>query len=393
MVIVNESLRRKEFGNLLEKLAASLDIGESQYEQAETAYKAVGNWLGKEDSPLAKFKPVIFAQGSFRLGTVVKPIGEDGEYDVDLALLLFAHQNQISQSELKQIVRDRLRQHEKYRYMLLPEKRRCWTLQYSESAKFHLDIVPAIPNTRFGEMLAHSVESTSKNGILITDNVLNCYSVSNPVGYAEWFKTKQIVFLNESELLLGKEKRANIEQLPSYQANTTLQKVVQILKRNRDYLYSDDENRPISIIITTLAARAYQNQANVFDALEDIIARMPLFIETRGGDPWVSNPVNLTENFADKWKTYPIRQQEFIKWLKNLSNSLKLTLAKDGLDEQAVILRKAFGENPVNEAISRYGDEIRDLKRSESLFLTRDSGMLSSTGSIRNEPHRFFGDV
>lgn len=56
----------------------------------------------------------------------------------------------------------------------------------------------------------------------------------------------------------------NIEELPSFENKSILQKVIMILKCHRDNVYKDNrELKPISIIITTLAAKAYDG-SNTF---------------------------------------------------------------------------------------------------------------------------------
>ncbi len=66
--------KKTQFSQILRHLADSLDISESRYKDAVKKYKAVGNWLGKEGSPLSLYTPEISPQGSFSLGTVVKPV-------------------------------------------------------------------------------------------------------------------------------------------------------------------------------------------------------------------------------------------------------------------------------------------------------------------------------
>jgi hypothetical protein len=53
-------------------------------------------------------------------------------------------------------------------------------------------------------------------------------------------------------------KQMDVEEVPDWYVKTTLQRTVQALKRHRNIYFVDGpENRPASIIITTLAARAY----------------------------------------------------------------------------------------------------------------------------------------
>ena len=70
--------------NLLEKAAEQIDIPESRYIEAVKRYEAVRDWLNNEESNLRKYLPEIYLQGSFRLGTIIKPISNQDEYDVDI---------------------------------------------------------------------------------------------------------------------------------------------------------------------------------------------------------------------------------------------------------------------------------------------------------------------
>lgn len=72
----------------LQNLAESLDIPPQIAEQAISTYDDVAEWLSQEDSPLREYHPDIYAQGSFRLGTMIKPIEEEGGFDVDLVYRL-----------------------------------------------------------------------------------------------------------------------------------------------------------------------------------------------------------------------------------------------------------------------------------------------------------------
>ena len=68
---------------------------------------------------------------------------------------------------------------------------------------------------------------------------------------------------------------------------------------------TDPDNRPPSILITTLAARAYRGEVDLFTATRNALAGMGDFIENRQGRWWVPNPAHEEENFADKWNEEP----------------------------------------------------------------------------------------
>lgn len=130
-------------------LAEALDIPPSKYTEAVDRYTAVGKWLDAETSPLRAYRPRVFPQGSFRLGTVVRPVihGCGADYDIDLVCSLDDIAPATTAQWLKHSIGNRLKDHETYKRMLDTEGRRCWTLNYAEDdgIGFHLDVLPAMP--------------------------------------------------------------------------------------------------------------------------------------------------------------------------------------------------------------------------------------------------------
>jgi len=344
---MNEDLK-KQFRDFFEYLGEALDISESQYETAVQHYKAVGEWLNKEDSPIAQYEPQIYSQGSFRLGTMIKPIYDVDQFDIDLVCELKAlKKEKVSQKELKDMIGNRLKENERYR-KILKEGRRCWTLQYADSTRFHMDILPAIPD----ENKEFEIDSDLKNtAILITDKKLFNWQRSNPIGYAEWFKKRMIVRFEEIRKFLAKSKEKDIEDVPEYKIKTPLQRAIQIFKRHRDVMFADDkENKPISIIITTLAAHAYNNEADLLDTLINIIEEMPNYIQNRNGINWIPNPVNPAENFAESWHEYPEKKKAFWSWLEQLKTDLDSAFSSKNLKFMVEKLKPRFGDRIVNKA-------------------------------------------
>ena len=140
------SEKEKNFNLYLNALAENLSISNTMFEKAVQSYNSVGNWL---DEGLPSYKVTILPQGSFNLGTVIKPINEEDDYDIDLVCLI-NNKNLISlPKQLKQIIGNRLKEHKTYNEKLDSEGKRCWTLSYDG---FHMDILPSIPkNITFDE--------------------------------------------------------------------------------------------------------------------------------------------------------------------------------------------------------------------------------------------------
>ncbi|MAT54440.1 MAG: nucleotidyltransferase [Saprospirales bacterium] len=394
--------KKLQYSDILEKLAEVLDITPSQYKAAVERYEAVGRWLSKEDSPLAQFNPVIYPQGSFRLGTVIKPITGEDEFDIDLVCLLETNCKDHTQEEVKGMVGDRLKENDTYKKMLDEEGRRCWTLIYAESTKFHMDILPSIPD-ECNWLIQQGVPfAFAENAISITDNKAPNYrykseywAKSNPKGYAEWFKEQMKVILNERKQTFSEKHQMSIEQVQDYEVKTPLQRAIQLLKRHRDLMFKDDENRPISIIITTLAARSYANESNIYDALVGILDRMPNYIETKEINgkqvKWVVNPVNPLENFADKWEYEQQKEKNFYKWLAQAKKDILEAINEIGLDKIAERLKAPFGERAVNEAMNRFGNSLRETRESGKLFMASGTGMLGNEGKTKVQNHTFYG--
>jgi hypothetical protein len=338
-----QMVMKEELSDLLRAIAEDLDIPGHLYEDAVVKYTDVGEWLAQEDSELAKFEPDIFPQGSFRLGTMVRPINDSDEYDIDLVCHLKIEKENTTQKELKDRVGKRLKAREDIKEILI-ESRRCWVLDYPEP--FHMDVLPVIPNVE-----------QSPNGILLTDTELRLWQFSNPIDYAEWFKEQMTVVLMEARAAYAKRYQMSIEEVPEYEIKTPLQRVVQILKRHRDIYFNDDlQNRPISIIITTLAARAYANQSDLYDALVSVATRMHEFIEKRdNGEWWVENPVEEGENFAHKWNEYPERREAFFNWLQKVRDDFVSVDPTESLTKAAAALSPALGRNAVSRAAASLG--------------------------------------
>jgi len=332
--------------SVLNSRAQDLDIPESKYLDAKSKYESVGKWLGQEDSELSKYNIEIYPQGSFRLGTVVKPIGKD-EYDIDLVCFLSGLKKEnTSQADLKQKVGDRLKENKTYREMLESQEggRRCWTLDYAD--EFHMDILPSIEDA---ELRAKDIKF--KDAILITDRKKIEsgdfeWSKSNPKGFADWFFQQQMEIFQNQKKALAETIKASVEDVPDYKVRTPLQRAIQVLKRHRDIYFSkkDGKHKPISIIITTLMASLYDGQDNVFNVIYDALNKLSDALLRKGERYSILNPVNPGENFADKWNEDSSLPKAFFEWIQ----AAKDTFCGKALDQKdkmeiGAILNESMG--------------------------------------------------
>jgi hypothetical protein len=349
MLINNKAL----LNTLITRIASCLDVPEHVYEDATLKYEDVGAWLAAEDSPLKRYNPEVYVQGSFRLGTVVRPISDADEHDIDLVCHLSIDKEQTAQAKLKELVGERLKKRADLAD-ILRSSRRCWILDYQptdQMPEFHMDVLPAIPNAE-----------RPPTGILLTDTDLKLWQKSNPIAYADWFYEQMQVIFQEKRASLAENIQAEVEEVPVWQVKTPLQIAVQILKRHRDvYFQNKQEVRPVSIIITTLAARAYRNQPDVYDALTEIVRDIEMnwgkagYVEYRNGRWWVANPVEPHENFADKWNEYPERREAFLRWVKKVRSDFASGEAKRTLQEAVEAMTHSLGKTVVANAAREMG--------------------------------------
>ena len=385
-------LRKGELLGVLERLCQGLELTDTQFETAKERYEAVGAWLAAADDAMLRAL-AIYLQGSTALGTTVKPIIRN-EHDVDLV----AHNPSISGSTapgiVKKVIGDRLKLNGRYA-PILEEMPRCWRLNYAN--EFHLDITPSIINP-----------TCVHGGELVPDKNVREWCASNPKGYRALFEYRASLQprLRLLEAALEKRLRADIEPYPmSRGPKGILRRVVQILKRHRDYRFLDADPAlaPISIVITTLASRSYEYCVSnfvfedEFDLLCAVIRHMPRFIERQvidGRQQWfIWNETTTGENFAEKWNDDPRRAQSFFEWHARALSDIERLVAIDGLDNLTKSLSQSFGPGPANRAMASLTNDISTARAAGLLSVAPTVGLRikQPVGSTTVKRNTFFG--
>ena len=212
--------------DILKNLTEYLDIPETYIERAQSRYEAVGRWLGREESKVLNYDPNIFPQGSFSLGTVIRPISDEDDYDIDLVCNIQLEKSTVSQKQLKELVGNEIIEYVKAHNMASPaqEYRRSWRLDYADQdVNFHLDVLPAIP----------AIDSFTGESIAITDNQLENYPIissewpqSNPADYLKWFREQMKIQYQAMLKTFSEAHEANVEDVPEYKIKTPLKLVL-----------------------------------------------------------------------------------------------------------------------------------------------------------------------
>lgn len=379
--------RNEQLDDLLGVSIAEFDIPDSVYRLAVARYEALGAGLAEYWGKSPR-DGMVYPQGSFRLGTVVQPIKSGDDYDIDLVCRRDIARASISQAALKADCGTGIAEYVRGNPEGLPsrsEGKRCWTLNY-QGESFHMDVLPAIPNV-----------DGSPNAIWLTDRDLRLWQPSNPIDYADWFRSRMRQdFLREREVVA---KRMNIDDVPSWQVKTALQRTVQALKRHRDLHFTKSpEDRPASIIITTLAAQAYAGGGMLHEVLADVTAKMPRLVEVRNGTHWVANPVQPDENFADRWRRHSGRDQRFFEWMEQVHQDVT-DYGSDlgsGLDRVIEKIASTFGERSARRAGEFIGTRTSAARDAGLLGMAAGTGLLGTATSRPSRPvpqHTFHGSL
>jgi hypothetical protein len=357
----NQPTPQSELDRLLLIAAESLDLPPGKHKDATDKYEAVGRYLAENDSPLKIYSPQVYPHGSFALGTIVKPLGRD-EFDIDLMCVLDVP-NSVTQKQLKQLVGDRLKI--RYRAPMLEEKNRCWRIHYA--GDFHLDITPAKPHKR----------GPTTTALHISDKEYLFWKDTDPKGFIGWFEYRKIV----TALFAINGAQASVKPAPTPEEQAQkapLQIAIQLLKRHRDIQFQNRDDAPISIIITTLAGHAYQQEQSVSLTMRALIERMPEHIDKSKGYAYIPNPTNAGENFADKWRANPKLESAFCEWIDQASKDISL-LESRSIANMGAVLNRFLGEKRSKIVLEKWAQPIIQA-RPKNLFIDGATGALGASG-------------
>jgi len=374
---------------LLARIAQELQLDKTRLERMETAYNTVADLLKKDNDFFSELVIEIYAQGSTRTGTTVRPISDE-DFDLDTVLHIYDPYYNHSPEDIYNALVIALEKDSYYK-SIMEKKKRCVRLNYKSD--FHMDILPAcMPN------------SFEKEAIKIPEKALKNWSSGNPKGFSVWFLSAANT---GSEPLLRKnfdslvKAQVETEQLPQeVYFKTPLQRATQLIKRYRDIYFQDKDNRVSSIVITTLLGQLYQGENSIFETIDNVVRRIKDNFSTavnQGMSFKVYNPVNNEEDFTDSWTSnhysafYNFISDFHTKW-QNLKFSFE-TSKEDYI--------KLFGEGiykkALNEQIVAFSKSTNDVfTKASSLIttgaaLTNVQGTINSNTGVKNESHHNFG--
>lgn len=344
------------------QLPAHLDVGVRQH------YEALASYIS--GSELSVYSPSLYAQGSFRIATTVKPVASE-EFDLDFICELILPVTTSAQS-VYELVAKVIERNGNYNGKV-ERKPRCIRVTFADQC--HVDIVPAIPDAARGGTFILIPEQS---------DVLWSWKSTNPKGYVSWFTS-----LHEVRQLT---KAASVEPLHPTQdadAKSPLQVGVQLLKRNHQIVISDSGLRTPSIVHTTIADNHAAGRQDVVDAFEAITVGIASY---SAAPRHVLHPANPEEVISEKWND-PEVFSAFSAYTRTLGQQWAAVRAAKGRGYQALapLLYKMFGEAPVQTAVKALAQHAKDLGDAGRLRTAVAGGLAVGGAGLGNPRKTFYG--
>lgn len=362
---------KKELNDFYMNLSKEIQLSQTAVNTIDRTFNSIKDLVVKDTDYHSDV--ITFPQGSCSLGTTIKPLTGNDDFDVDI--IFAVKEESISALNLKMNVGNILSKSSQYKDKV-KEKGRAWRVDYYNS---HVDVVPALINSD-GTML---VTNRKNDGSYE-------YINSNPQGFTEWFK----------KVCLGNDwknvKKFESKPIHVYSNHSVLQKVVQILKYHRNVFCKKlpEKQKPISMLITIMAAELYNNEENVFDALSNILIKMPGYLEQHKdiyGNYKIVNPIDKEEVFTDKWKEHPERMHVFIDW----SNHVREDLIYGALEEDRTTyvqrLKPIFNEF-VGKSYELIGEKDQINQQNNVMSYKKDIGIEFNNENESFKRNTFWGN-
>ena len=238
-------------------MSEHVNLNPSRYERLKRSDKAVSEYLSLN---LVGFRRTE-RQGSYALGTTIRPVKDTDEYDVD-RLVYVEYDSSKDPKDYIDDVYQCLKANGNYAAKV-QKNSRCVTVNYA--GQFKIDVVPCI--TYNGEHF-------------ICNRKTNEYEVTDGTGFRDWFNDKNRI------------------------TNGNLKLVARLLKYLRDH--KKTFTAP-SVLLTTLIGNTVHDWEGdtdfktLPDALLTVISRIDDFLRSHPTMPEIRNPALPSETFTRHW--------------------------------------------------------------------------------------------
>ena len=283
-----------------EFLRDEVNLNQSRLDRLETSVGAINDYLMGNLTGFQKME----RQGSYALGTLIKPVKGKEEYDADIQVVMNPNYNWEPKDYVDAIGRtlaDNKTYADKFKV-----KTRCVTVDYA--GDFHLDVIPrvAIDGKHY-----------------VCNRRANKFEETDGNGYREWFKEKNRI------------------------TGGNLKRVVRLLKYLRDHKNSFTAK---SILLTTLAGNTIKSSDEgtaavntVADTFETILSRMNDYLQQHPNMPVIGNPVLPSEDFNRHWDQR--RYANFRNRVHSYAQTARQAKSEPSAEKAIKLWQELFGEN------------------------------------------------
>ena len=366
--------RKKDVLTIVE----GLDITTTMYNNAVEKYKSITKFL-EEKGVTAHLYP----QGSFAIGTVVKPLvrKRNSDYDLDVICEVDYNKNSITPAKLYAELKNTFESDGRYSTKL-DYYDECITINYSDvnGIGFSIDIVPSVHEDQetIDSMKSRSLlPELCDTSIAITTDKASDWGSSNPKGFQTWFEAINKRFIDyrvhtniERLLLENKNVYTTSDEIPKPLIKTPLQRVIQLLKAHNNEFFNKpaikDYKVKSVIIATAVATIAKTAPANydTFELLDFVVKELfgynklkenyslfnttqPLktLIQFDGKEWFILNPSNPNDNLANSWNEDAENVTYFFRWISAAFNDFKSVSDADNV----VGIINIFGESTLKK--------------------------------------------
>ena len=281
-------------------LRDEVNLNQGRLGRLETAMGAVNDHLKKNLTGYQKME----RQGSYALGTLIKPVDDNDDYDADIQIVMTPNPQWEAKDYVNEVNRT-LAGNKTYADKLRL-KTRCVTVDYA--GDFHLDVVPRV---------------TINGRHHVCNRLENKFEETDGNGYRDWFNEKNRI------------------------TKGNLKRVVRLLKYLRDHKNSFSAK---SILLTTLAGNTVRASdegteavSTVADTLETVLSRMNDYLQQHPTMPEIRNPVLPTENFNRHWDQR--RYANFRSRIQVYAGTAKRAKAEPPAEKAIKVWQELFVDN------------------------------------------------
>jgi hypothetical protein len=379
---------------MLADIAVRVQLTPTDYQKAIEHYKAINEWIDRDDSPLHGGVQLFYPQGGFMIGATTARHATDADFDIDF-MAQINWPNTIDPEVALSTMHRAIRGERGSRYYEKAERKtRCSTVHYDG---MHLDVTPAVRLINREEKTSYIFHSKPSD-----PNEPKLTLFANPYGFAQWFLASTPpeevfgLYFEKASLDYDRMRREALAkadanplpvQMPAYRKSRAVI-TLQLTKRWRNLTY-DRRHATLRVPPSVLIAYYVATNANQTRTLADeLIHQVECIIaalqaaERSGRTVSEFNPACPDKDeLTDRWPANLAEQRVFINELRAFA--VQLHRLQDGvpLAEMQRILEGLFGERPAREAVRKYtGQHVDDNKVGKGFHILRN-GSIPALGS------------